>query len=377
MKIPFRHHHLFTIFALWDATPSLPLDRLLYSYFRAHKAIGSKDRKFLSETVYGIVRWRGLIDHLIGPRQLFWPARYECYKELDTDEIIADEAIPAHIRCSCPRLLFDRLAGQYGIERAIELCLVSNQQAPTTIRANLLKTTRGKLLQRLSSSWRVEPTKQSKEGIRFAERANFFQLPEFKEGLFEVQDEASQLVASLVNALPGEHVLDYCSGSGGKTLAFAPGMEGRGQIYLHDIRLRALQEAKKRMQRAGVQNVQFVRPDSKTLGKLKKRMDWIMVDAPCSGTGTLRRNPDMKWRYTDEMLERLIGQQRIVFERALGFLAPHGKIIYATCSILAEENERQVDHFLKAYSLKLVGEPFRSLPQTGEMDGFFAVTMEK
>lgn len=225
--------------------------------------------------------------------------------------------------------------------------------------------------------YEVSPCQLAPHGIVFHKKINFFNLPEFKEGLFEVQDEGSQLVADLCRVEPGEQVLDYCSGSGGKTLAFAYRMQQKGQIFLHDIRDHILAEAKKRLKRAGIQNAQIIEYESPKLKKLKKKMDWVLVDAPCSGTGTLRRNPDMKWKFSEEALRRLVGEQRMIFEKALSFLKPSGKIVYATCSILKEENEEQISHFLKTYPLELAADPFRSLPQKDSMDGFFGAVFKK
>jgi 16S rRNA C967 or C1407 C5-methylase (RsmB/RsmF family) len=223
----------------------------------------------------------------------------------------------------------------------------------------------------------VVPTSTSPLGITFQKKINFFELPEFKEGLFEVQDEGSQLLAFLVKAKPGQQVLDYCAGSGGKTLAFAPSMQNKGQIFLHDVRPKALLECRKRLRRAGIQNAQTVAHDSPKLSKLKKKMDWVLVDAPCTGTGTLRRNPDMKWKFSQEILSRLIGQQRMIFEKALSYMRPEGRIVYATCSILQEENQEQIEHFLKTYSLELEGETFQTFPALGGMDGFFGAILKK
>ena len=167
----------------------------------------------------------------------------------------------------------------------------------------------------------------------------------------------------------GRARLGFLCGLRRKNVAFAPGMQGKGQIYLHDIRPKALAEARQRLKRAGIQNAQTVE-DEKKLKLLKKKMDWVLVDAPCSGTGTLRRNPDMKWRFSEEGLKKLVGQQRMIFEKALSFLGPKGHIVYATCSVLAEENEEQTAHFQKTYGLKLVKE-FKRLPTEGGMDGFY------
>ncbi len=373
-KTPYREHHLF---ALLDAysQQTLPLDLFISLYFRQHPALGSKDRPFVAETVYKLVRWQKLLDY-VAPTPT-WQDRYRVYLDVSLQNLQQREDIPLATRVSFPTPLFDLLVANYGVEKACELCLVSNKPAPTTVRVNRLKTTRDALLERWNEQYEVSPTLHSPDGIIFHKKINFFQLPEFKEGLFEVQDEGSQLLAHLVQVQPGQQVLDYCAGSGGKTLAFAPLMQGKGQIYVHDIRPHALQEARKRLRRAGIQNSQILLPDSPHLKKLKKKMDWILVDAPCSGTGTLRRNPDMKWKFEPEMLTRLMGQQRTIFEKALSFLHPEGRIVYATCSLLQEENQVQVEHFLRTYALTMEAEPFQSLPTDGGMDGFFGVVLKR
>jgi 16S rRNA (cytosine967-C5)-methyltransferase len=263
----------------------------------------------------------------------------------------------------------------HGEEKACDLCRISNKPAPTTVRANPIKITREALMDRWKTRFKITPCSHSELGIVFLEKTNFFSLTEFQEGLFEVQDEGSQLLSKLMQVQPGQQVMDYCAGSGGKTLAFANQMQGKGQIFVHDIRTHALMEARKRLRRAGIQNAQTIEAESPNLKKIKKKMDWILVDAPCSGTGTMRRNPDMKWKFTEEMLVRLVGQQRVIFEKALSFLKPGGHIVYATCSMLKDENQDQIAHFLKTYPIDIVGEPFQSLPTEGGMDGFYGVVM--
>ncbi|MGZ3632806.1 MAG: RsmB/NOP family class I SAM-dependent RNA methyltransferase [Parachlamydiaceae bacterium] len=374
--LPFRYHHLHAILQSY-ATQTLPLDLHLHRYFRAHKALGCQDRGFIAETIYGLIRWQGLIDYLTDSNS-DWKIRLEFFLQQDLKKLSNDPAIPLPHRISFPEELFQLLVQSHGIEKAIELCRVSNVQAPTTIRVNTLLTTREKLYKEWENLFDISPCQYSPDGLIFHKKINFFGLEEFKAGLFEVQDEGSQLLAQLVKPLPGDQVLDYCSGSGGKTLAFAPQMQSKGQIFLHDVRAFALDEARKRLKRARIQNAQIVHSeDLSRLKKLKKKMDWVLVDAPCSGTGTLRRNPDMKWRFDQEMLIRLVGLQRQIFEKALSFLKPEGKIVYGTCSMLKEENQHQLEHFVKTYDLKVVGEPFESLPSEGGMDGFFGVVLEK
>lgn len=373
-KLPFREHHLFRLLVAYSQQ-KLPIDLFISHYFRNNPALGSKDRLFIADTVYALIRWQLLLDYLSNSTS--WESRYKTYLSTDFSQIQFREDIPLSIRVSFPTPLFELIVSSYGVEKATELCLVCNTPAPTTIRVNPLKISRDQLFQKWKDQYDISPTLHSPHGIRFHKKINFFQLPEFKEGLFEVQDEGSQLLASLMQVQPGQQVLDYCAGSGGKTLAFAPVMEGKGQIYVHDIRPFALQEAKKRLRRAGIQNYQTLLPDSSHLDKLKKKIDWILVDAPCSGTGTLRRNPDMKWKFENEMITRLIGQQRMIFEKALSFLKSDGHIVYATCSILKEENQSQLEHFLATYPLKIVKEPFQTLPTQGGMDGFFGVVLKR
>lgn len=373
-KIPFRENHLYQLLEAF-AVQSLPLDLFIHHYFRDHPALGSKDRAFIANSAYSLIRWKGLLGYLLPSST--WKTWFEQFQTIDFGAILKDETIPIHHRVSFPLELFNLIKSSHGEQKAIEICLASNGQAPTTIRVNTLKTNREALMEKWKDVYVISPTLFSADGIIFHRKVNFFDIPEFKQGLFEVQDEGSQLLAQLIKAKPGDLILDYCAGSGGKTLALAPALQNKGQIYLHDIRPRALQEARKRLKRADIQNSQIILPDSPHLNKLKKKMDWVLVDAPCSGTGTLRRNPGMKWSIDQEAITGFVGQQRTIFEKALSFLHPEGKIVYGTCSLLNEENQRQLDHFLKTYGLVLDQEPFQSLPTEGGMDGFFAVVLKR
>lgn len=353
--IPFRDYHTQTFLTQW-AKSGGALDAALADYFRRHKAIGSKDRLEISEKIYYRVRW----------------------KLLPEGKDFTDTSLPFPMRASAPQPLWEAFVRSYGEEKAFEFLIESNYPAPTTVRVNTLKTTRKDLFEQWKTTYDISETTHSNEGIVFHKKITFFSLPEYKKGLFEVQDEASQLVAGLVDLKPGNTFLDWCAGSGGKTLALAPRTQGKGQIYLHDIRRGILLEARKRLCKAGVQNIQLIfAEEDKKLDRLKKKIDWVLVDAPCTGTGTLRRNPDMKYRYEETGLKRLVGEQRQIFERALSFVKPQGKIVWATCSLLKEENDDQIAHFLKTYPLELVQEPFRSFPTRGGMDGMFAAVMTR
>lgn len=373
MKKTFRQYHLLKILDSFEFD-SRPLDVHLGQYFRSNKALGSKDRKIIAEKIYKLIRWIGLIDYFCKDDH-GWEERCVALNTLNFKKSLIDPSIPLHIRASFPKYFFGLLAEYLGEEKALEFCHISNSPAPTTIRVNVLKTTRQVLLNKLKENFSITPTKQSVWGINFAERFNFQELDDFKKGFFEVQDEASQIVANLVDAKPCEQILDYCSGSGGKTLAFAHKLQSKGQIYLHDIRKRPLVNAKKRLKRAGIENAQILEHNSPQKEKLKGKMDWVMVDVPCSGSGTLRRNPDLKWKFSKEMLDRLIEEQRQIFKEALEFLAPNGKIVYATCSVLPQENEEQLEYFRQTHELDLASCPFRSLPSEGGMDGFFGAVL--
>lgn len=375
IKKTFREHHLLTILSEYESQ-QLPLDRFLKDYFRFHKAIGSKDRKVLCENIYSMVRWKGLLDYLCD-KPTSWEARYQKLSQIKPDHFFDDEQIPLHIRLSFPKELLSLIVESLGEEKARFFCRTSNSTAPITVRVNLLKTSRENLLK----IW--EPQLAATCGlfhtaIILPKRVNFFTLPEFKLGHFEVQDEASQRLADLVAVEPGQLALDFCAGSGGKSLAIAPKMQGKGQLFLHDIRENALVEAKKRIKRAGIQNAQLLLPSSSQKKALYEKFDWVLVDVPCSGTGTMRRNPDMKWRFTTKMLRKIIQEQRQIFEQALRFVKPGGHIVYMTCSVLQLENEEQTQYFKKTFSLNTSSSAFNTLPlDTNDPDGFYGQVFVK
>lgn len=371
--IKFRTFHLLQILQEFDNS-HLPLDVFLSKYFRSHKSVGSKDRKEICENLYKLIRWKGLIDHYC-EKPITWEKRLNSLNTFAIEKALKDPSIPDHIKVSFPKNFYEIVVKPFGKEKALNYCLTSNTQAPVTVRVNPLKISRQQLIALWKDKFPITPTKHSEHGITFDTKINFFELEEFKKGFFEVQDEGSQVVASYIKAKPGDHVLDFCAGSGGKTLAFAHQLCEKGQIYLYDIRPQALTQARKRLKRAGIQNVEFL--DNKKLKRkgLQKKMDWILLDVPCSGTGTLRRNPDMKWKFDPAMIERLVKEQRKIFSTCLKYLAPEGKIVYVTCSILPEENQKQVNFFIKEYGLKMDCVPFFTFPQKNGMDGFYAAVL--
>jgi 16S rRNA C967 or C1407 C5-methylase (RsmB/RsmF family) len=369
----FREHHFFTLLETYDLSRG-SLDFFVSSYFRQHPQLGSKDRLYISGRFFRYMRQKSLVDAL-----------HENQEEpilslLEEDLSVLLEKgqdLPPYIRYSCPQELYMTLQKSLG-DKTDSICQANMTEAPLFIRTNPIKTTRALLQQKLQEAGiETDEVPDTEYALRLKRRANLFSLPIFQEGWFECQDVGSQKIAELVQVKPKQKALDYCSGSGGKALAFAAGMQGQGQLFLHDIRNSALLEAKKRLRRAGIQNVQWILADeTKKLQKMKGVCDWVLVDAPCSGTGTLRRNPDMKWRWTKEMLERIREEQRSIFEKALFFLKPNGSIIYATCSVLTEENQEQVAFFVEKLGLEQTA-LFQSFPVEGGMDGFFAAVLRK
>ena len=355
---------------------TFPIDVFVSRYFRNHRAIGSKDRKKIANTLFALIRWKALLDFLL-PKTTSWEQRLNLYQTIDPLSFKNRHDIPIEKRVSFPTWIFDRLVAKYGEQNALSFCLASNQKAPITIRANLMKTSRQFLLSKWEKKYAISPCLYAKTGIQFDQPIHLTSLPEFKSGLFEIQDEGSQLIAEHLDVKEGDHVLDYCAGSGGKTLAFAHKMKGKGQIYLYDSRPYILTEAKKRLKRAGIQNALILTKKQLKKPSLQNRMNWILLDVPCSGSGTFRRNPDMKWRLSPNAIKNLALKQREIFKHALSLLHPNGKIVYATCSVFSEENEKQIDYFTKHYPFIVKRPFFSSLPKARGMDGFFCAVLAR
>ncbi|MFA6118358.1 MAG: RsmB/NOP family class I SAM-dependent RNA methyltransferase [Parachlamydiales bacterium] len=370
MSLSFRKHHLLSILNEFSLK-NIPLDLFLKNYFKKNKSVGSKDRKDICENLYKIIRWKGLLDFLL-EKPITNEKRIENLDVFEPLNHLEDKNIEPHIRVSFPKDYFEKLKNDFSLEKAIEFCLISNDTAPTTIRANLLKINRDDLYNLLKVKYEVEKCKKSPYGIKFNKKINFFDSVEFKNGLFEIQDEASQLVADLINPSPKDHILDYCAGSGGKTLSFAHKLTDSNQIYLHDKRDYVLIEAKKRLKRAAVKNFQ-IKPTLE-LNKINQKMDWLILDVPCSGSGTIRRNPDLKWKFNLNELQKLTDLQKEIFDKGINFLKKNGKILYITCSIFIDENQNQIDYFVKKYNLK-IEKTFSSFPEKGLHDGFFAAVL--
>ncbi len=309
------------------------------------------------------------------------------------------ETAPDSIRADVPDWLWPAFETNFDEEAVLEGAALT-ERAPLDLRANGIKATRDKLNQKSA-----KPTEISPIGLRFSpvegfgRHPNINSDPDFLTGKMEIQDEGSQIVSLLVAAKPGETVLDYCAGGGGKSLALASDMNNEGAIHAFDIDKRRLAPTYERAMRAGASIIKVVPPPAKSLNHLRGRVDRVLVDAPCTGVGTWRRKPDAKWRLTEDALGRRMAEQVKVLDEAKDFVKPGGYLFYVTCSMLAAENEAQVYAFLERtsdFALLSAGEvweerfgvdvpkPWSSdgctltlTPASTHTDGFFFAVMEK
>jgi 16S rRNA (cytosine967-C5)-methyltransferase len=364
------------------ADPGPPADRVLERYLRDRRYIGSKDRQAISERVFGVLRrcarldWhlresgyrdppdarrRALADVVIADGRpaesvaaLFSDGRHApgplSARERDLAEKLAGRPLDAPgAPPECPSWMAERLRTLYG-ERFAEELSALNRAAPFDLRVNTLKAANREAVREAFKEDGIESeaTRLSPLGLRLGSRKPVETWQAFKSGLVEVQDEGSQLVTLLVDARPGMKVADYCAGAGGKTLGLAASMNNEGKIVACDTSLARLERARVRLRRAGVHNVEThaLVPGDKWGKRQAGSFDRVLVDAPCSGSGTWRRNPDARWRYGPDDLSGLTGDQRRILDRAAGLVKPGGRLIYATCALLREENEDQVAAFL-------------------------------
>lgn len=339
---------------------------------------GSKDRAWVSGLVLDALRRRNSTAHHMGqdtPRALVfgtlrfawdWPARdieQACYDDhgpspltnAERDALIMapDPSAPPHVQGDFPEWLTPHMQRVFGPDAVIEAQAMA-VRADVDLRVNTLKTDAEKAALPLKTV-RALPSKLLKTAYNIpardpTEREDSIEaIPAFSKGWVEVQDAGSQIAAAAANARPGEQALDYCAGGGGKTLALAAQMQGTGQIYAYDIDGKRLSALIPRLKRSGAHNVQLVHPSEGTsLGPLAGQMDLVFVDAPCTGTGTWRRRPDSKWRVKPAQLEKRIEDQRTILREAAEYVKPGGRLLYATCSFLIEEDEDRVAEFLAA-----------------------------
>ncbi len=354
-----------------------PVSLALKDWGQANRFAGSKDRAAIGNLVYDAMRKRSSHQFSMQSetgRALALSVIVRDWgielKELETafasdnfapDPISPEEKklllsktplknAPAHIQANIPEWLMASFEKSFG-KNWPEQAKAQSDRPPLDMRVNILKSSSDKV-QKSLKRFSPQPMDIATNGLRIvpgvgAERiANISADEAYKKGWVEIQDQGSQIVSALSNAKPGEQVLDFCAGGGGKTLALASMMENKGQIFAHDSDRNRLAPIFDRLKRAGIRNVQVRSPQEGALDNLVGRMDKVVVDAPCTGTGTWRRHPDSRWRLSPAQLEKRVAEQAQILDEAKKFLRPGGELIYITCSVLPEENIEQIESFI-------------------------------
>jgi 16S rRNA (cytosine967-C5)-methyltransferase len=402
-----------------------PADAVMSRHFREDRLLGSRDRSMVAEAAFEALRHLASLrwvmqtaDPLRAPRlaALIVLARQYGLDSIAPRALRGDERAvkgaletklghaPAAVQAEAPQWLYERVTAQY--PDAAELFAALATPAPLDLRVNTLKSDRASVLTELCSATRLHAplparaTPYSPDAIRLQEKPALTRWPLYQDGLIEVQDEGSQLVARLVAPKRGEMVVDFCAGAGGKTLALGALMRSTGRIYAFDIHAKRLAGLGPRLSRSGLSNVHPAAISSENDARVKRlsgKIDRVLVDAPCSGTGTLRRNPDLKWRFDESELERLGAVQMAVLTGAARLLKPGGRLVYATCSVLEQENQLMIGRFLEEHPDFAVVEAapilaaqdiivdqaarfapwFVMLPHLHGSDGFFAAVLER
>ncbi|HME24895.1 MAG TPA: RsmB/NOP family class I SAM-dependent RNA methyltransferase [Acetobacteraceae bacterium] len=385
-------------------TASRPADAIASDYFRARRFIGSSDRRAVSEQVWRVLRTSRRLTWWLGDRptpralvaaslllgggsyadvaQTFTGRRFAPAPLAPSEQAVLRRlegrtldhpSMPDAVRLEVPDWLLAR------IDPAELRALL--EPAPLDLRVNLLKTTRDEARAALGAEGLdAMPTPLSPWGLRLEGRRQVTTGPAFRAGLVEIQDEGSQLVAALVDARPGMRVADLCAGAGGKTLALAMTMQNRGQLVACDVSAARLDSAVRRLRRAGVHNVErhLLAPGDKWVKRRANSFDRVLVDAPCTGTGTWRRNPDARPRLTEADLAELLPKQAVILDQAAFLVRTGGRLVYATCSLLSEENEAQVTAFLARHpGFVVAGDALLLSPARHNTDGFFAAVLER
>lgn len=403
----------------------MPADARMDQYFKAHKEMGKRDRGVVAELTYGVLRHCRMIDARLGEMSEGWPGYQRRVGALlmiqqgvsmrglekYMDETMAKEVaealratpatiLPNAVRYSIPDLVWQAWVEQWGEEATIKLAQSLLSAAPADIRVNSLKATREQVQASLvTAGFELTMVDGVPTALRQAGRAPLFRTDAFQQGWFEMQDAGSQVLGALLPVASGQKVVDFCAGAGGKTLQLAAAMQNKGSLIAYDVSEARLNRMRPRLARAGVDNVRIMPLASETDARLKKlrgSQDAVLVDAPCSGSGTWRRSPDMKWR--DMELTELNATQLSVLTSAAKLVRDGGYVVYATCSLMHSENEAVVAAFLAQHSdyvrlsaqqrLAEVGYvlPDSAFTEQGAlqlrpdlhgMDGFYAVLLQR
>jgi 16S rRNA (cytosine967-C5)-methyltransferase len=377
-------------------------DKVVQQLLKRDKRWGSRDRGFVAETTYEIVRWKRLYAEIANVKQPFkrddiwrmfavWATLkgiklpdWKYFENTPTRKIKGrfDELSKIRkFRESVPDWIDELGLEELGEDAWTKEIAMQNQQADVILRVNTLKTTKKDLQRKLQSeNIETEYLPNHPYALKLKERANVFKTEAFKNGWFEVQDASSQLVADFLDVKPGMKVVDTCAGAGGKTLHIASLMENKGQIVAMDIYESKLKKLKVRARRNGVHNVDLKVIDStKPIKKLHNKADRVLIDAPCSGLGVLRRNPDAKWKLEPEFVDRIRQTQKDVLQQYSKMVKAGGKLVYATCSILPSENQNQVNSFLASEAGKEFSfvKDKKVLAHKSGFDGFYMALLER
>ena len=393
-----------------------PADAVLSRYFREHPALGQKDRGFVAESVFGVLRHKRVLESVsgkTGARDLLlsWLARFDVIplaelagvlKPDDSDWLarVKDapaENLPVAVRAELPDWVYERLSARMPESDILELSHALQQPAPLDLRVNTYRSDRRTVLDALRASGiEARETPYSPAGLRVEGRPAINKHPLFLDGTIEVQDEGSQLIGYLLAPKRRELVVDFCAGAGGKSLMLGAMMHSQGRVYAFDVSPARLARLQPRLRRSGLSNLQPypIRDEHDTkVKRLAGKIDRVLVDAPCSGLGTLRRNPDLKWRQSPAAVEEMRAKQAAILGAASRLVKPGGRLVYATCSLLAEENEDIADAFLRENPAFVeltardvlrqqgvtieTGPRMRLWPHVHGTDGFFASVFER
>lgn len=369
-------------------------DKVIEKTLKQNPKWGSRDRKFIAETTYDIVRWYRFFRNVANAKGddfwtllAVWCAAHDVqlpdwkeFEEINYEDLQrkVNENHPVRkIHESIPDWLDELGEQELGSRWDKELAAL-NVEARVVLRVNTLKTTLPELQQQLREREVFTHTENDyPDALVLEQRQNVFQLPEFKEGLFEVQDAGSQFIGHFTEVKPGMRIIDACAGGGGKTLHLAALIQNKGKIISMDTEQWKLDELKKRARRGGVSTVETRHIDSsKVIKRLEKSADLVLLDVPCSGTGVLRRNPDAKWKLSPEFVESVKTAQHDILASYSDMVKPGGTLVYATCSILHSENEDQIKKFLESDSDFALNEEKRIWPSEG-FDGFYMARLTR
>lgn len=393
-----------------------PADGTLSRYFREHPRLGGRERGVIAEAIYGLLRNKSVYTNfsesgsgapmrrltLLG---LADAVGVDSLGGLSEDEItwlthvmqIDRQHLPDVMKSNLPDWIWQKLVSVHGASEALLLAESLNQPAALDLRVNTMKAERDDVIKALAEAPIIaEPTAYSKIGLRVRKKPSIQNLPLFKDGTIEVQDEGSQVLAQILGAKRGEMVADFCAGAGGKTLALGAIMRNTGRLYAFDVSEKRLAKLKPRLARSGLSNVHPVVIAHERDAKIKRlagKLDRVLVDAPCSGLGTLRRNPDVKWRQTEAGIAELNVKQSAILDSAARLVKAGGRLVYATCSVLVEENEAIAQAFLQTHAdftlvpmstalaeqkIDLEMQDYlKMLPHKHATDGFFAAVFQR